>query len=93
MAERIDSGKVLPPSAVGDVYPETGWERFVRTLPTVVTLVVAIGIIAATLYVIIYILLTDAPHLHDYRNAAWGLLSAIGGAAAAHIFGERFKIS
>ena len=80
MAELIESNQVLEADSVGDVHPETSFERSIRVLRSVAR--------GATLTVCICILFSANPDLAHYRAGSWGLLFGIAGAAIAKLFGN-----
>jgi hypothetical protein len=91
MAETIESNKVLPPSNIGDVRPETRWDKVERLLPLFTKNLAATGILIAAVWILVTILFSESAKLQEYRSGAWGLLSAMVGGAMAHFFGESWK--
>jgi hypothetical protein len=88
VAELIESNQVLEADSVGDVHPETSFERSIRVLRPVARGLALYSIVAATLTVCICILFSANPDLAHYRAGSWGLLSGIAGAAIAKLFGN-----
>jgi hypothetical protein len=88
VAELIVAHQVLEADSVGDVHPETSFERSIRVLRPVARGLALYSIVAATLTVCICILFSANPDLAHYRAGSWGLLSGIAGAAIAKLFGN-----
>jgi len=88
MAEQIESKQVLGADSVGDVHPETSFERKLRVLRPVGRSLALYLIVVATFIVCICILFSANPDLAHYRAGAWGMLTGIAGAALGTLFGS-----
>jgi hypothetical protein len=91
MPETIESNSILPAGNVGEVRPETNWERVARVMLLYTRHIAAMIILVAAMWVLIAILFSENPKLAEYRSGAWGLLSAMAGGVMAHFFGERWR--
>jgi len=89
MPERINTTDVLEPDSVGDVHPETPWERILRKFPFIFQNAAAALIVAAAFATSVAILFSDKASLSDYRTGAWSVISGIAGAGVNHLFGNR----
>lgn len=88
MTERIESDRVLEPSAVGEVRPETRLEGILRALRPVARGLALYSIVVAAFVVCICILFSSNPDLANYRAGAWTTLIGISGTAMGVLFGE-----
>ena len=88
MADRIESREVLGEDAVGDVHPETSFERYVRVLGPVFRGLGLYLIVGATFTVCVLVLFSTNPELAHYRAGAWGMLTGIAGGAIGALFGS-----
>ena len=91
MAERIESRTILGPNEVANVHVQTGWERFVATLPSLLRPLVAIGLLMGGAYVAVAILFTTQQNLLEYRTGAWALISGVVGSSVTYLFGDYWK--
>ena len=88
MAERIQSSEVIAEGAVGDVHPETDFERYVRVLRPVFKGLGLYVIVGAMFVVCVYILFSTNPDLDHYRSGAWSMLTTLAGGAVGALFGS-----
>ena len=88
VAERIESNQVLAADSVGDVHPETSFERKIRVLRPVFRGLALYVIVGATFTVCCFILFSTNPALDHFRTGAWGMLTGISGAAIGALFGS-----
>ena len=88
MAEQIESKEVLEADSVGDVHPETSFERRLRMLRPVARDFALYLIVGATFTVCVCVLFSSNPDLAHYRAGAWGTLTGIAGAALGTLFGS-----
>lgn len=91
MVERIESRTVLDRNEVANVHVQSGWERFVATLPSLLRPLVALGIVLGGAWVAVTILFTTQQNLQEYRTGAWALISGVVGSSVTYLFGEFWK--
>jgi hypothetical protein len=89
MTERIESGRVLDPGAVGDVRRETTFEHFMRVMAPPAQAVMAYLILSLILAFCGYIMVFGSGDLGGFRTAAWSVISGIAGAVGSKLFGGR----
>jgi hypothetical protein len=89
MTERIESGRVLDSSAVGDVRRETTFEHFMRVMAPPAQAVMAYLILSLILAFCGYIMVFGSGDLGGFRTAAWSVISGVAGAVGSKLFGGR----